>query len=85
MVDHVYRNWDDSLLNDWPSKSPMSDFLRGKKIFLTGATGGVGKLIVQKLLRVDSGEICILVRPKKGISSLDRMKTIFDGIVSIFF
>lgn len=36
---------------EWPESTPMKDFFRDKTIFLTGATGGIGQLIVQKLLR----------------------------------
>lgn len=32
--------------------SPIRDFYRGKVIFLTGATGVLGELFVEKLLRL---------------------------------
>lgn len=31
--------------------SPMKDFYRGKNIFMTGGTGFIGLLILEKLLR----------------------------------
>lgn len=33
--------------------TPIKDFYRDKTIFLTGGTGGIGQLLVQKLLRLD--------------------------------
>lgn len=32
--------------------SPIRDFYRGKVVFLTGATGVLGELFVEKLLRL---------------------------------
>lgn len=34
-----------------PDSTPMRDFFRGKGIFLTGGTGFLGQLFVEKLLR----------------------------------
>ena len=45
--------------------SPIKDFLRNKSVFLTGATGFLGKLMIQKLLVCDVKEIFLLTRPKK--------------------
>lgn len=56
--------------------SPMKDFLRNKSVFLTGATGFLGKLMIQKLLRCDVKEIFLLTRPKKGVSSSDRLEKV---------
>lgn len=35
-----------------PCNTPMRDFYRGKNIFVTGGTGFLGQLYVQKLLRL---------------------------------
>lgn len=45
--------------------SPVKDFLYNKSVFLTGATGFLGKLMIEKLLRCDVKEIFLLTRPKK--------------------
>lgn len=34
-----------------PCDSPVTDYLRGKTIFLTGGTGFLGYLFIEKLLR----------------------------------
>lgn len=34
-----------------PKHSPITDFFRGKTVFLTGTTGFLGHLFLEKLLR----------------------------------
>lgn len=34
-----------------PQSTPMKDFFRGKCILLTGGTGFIGRLLVEKMLR----------------------------------
>jgi fatty acyl-CoA reductase len=50
---------------NWP---PISQFYAGKNVFITGATGFLGKCLIEKLLRStpDIGKIYLLVRSKKG-------------------
>lgn len=40
--------WSEDVL---PDTTPMKDFYRGKTIFLTGGTGFLGQIYVEKLLR----------------------------------
>lgn len=40
--------WSDDVV---PDTTPMKDFYRGKVIFLTGGTGFLGQIYVEKLLR----------------------------------
>lgn len=40
--------WKDETI---PENTPMRDFYRGKVIFLTGGTGFLGQIYVEKLLR----------------------------------
>uniref|UniRef100_A0A336LKJ3 Fatty acyl-CoA reductase n=1 Tax=Culicoides sonorensis TaxID=179676 RepID=A0A336LKJ3_CULSO len=61
--------------------SPMLDFYRGKSIFITGGTGFLGKLFLEKLLRINVKRIFVLSRPKKGLSNEERLDAIFTGPV----
>jgi fatty acyl-CoA reductase len=47
-------------------------FYKDKTIFITGTTGFVGKVVLEKILRSlsDFKRIYIMVRPKKGMSNL---------------
>lgn len=55
-------------------KTPMGDFFRGKTVFLTGGTGFLGKLFIEKLLRCDVREIVLLVRSKRDRTPRERMQ-----------
>jgi NAD dependent epimerase/dehydratase family enzyme len=65
-------------------KSPMQNFYAGKCIFLTGATGFMGKVISEKLMRTcpDIKAIYMLIRPKKGKEINKRFEEIFNDPVS---
>lgn len=56
----------------------------GKTLFITGGSGFLGKVLVEKLLRKcpDIKRIYLLLRPKKGSSPKQRIDTIFSSVVS---
>lgn len=66
--------------------TPIQKFYYGQSIFLTGGTGFMGKLLIEKLLRTCSGvaSIYLLVRPKKGKDVHQRTEEIFDDPVSLW-
>lgn len=65
--------------------SPIQEFYYGQTIFITGGTGFMGKLLIEKLLRTCPGvtSIYLLVRPKKGKDVHQRTEEIFDDAVSL--
>ncbi|XP_060533265.1 putative fatty acyl-CoA reductase CG5065 isoform X2 [Cylas formicarius] len=82
------KNMDDCTNNNFLRNAELtlnniSEFYADSKIFITGATGFVGKALVEKLLRscekVDA--IFLLVRPKKGITVELRIKELFKNPV----
>lgn len=58
-----------------------SHYFRGKTVFVTGATGLVGKLIIEKLLRLEAQKIFILIRHKKGVGAAARVDILLDEVV----
>lgn len=62
-------------------------FFNGRSIFVTGATGFMGKVLIEKLLRSCPGidEIYLLMRPKKGLNIDERLKKILANKVNIIF
>ncbi|OAD52165.1 hypothetical protein WN48_02768 [Eufriesea mexicana] len=60
--------------------SPIQNFYNGQSIFITGGTGFMGKLLIEKLLRECPGIsfIYLLVRQKKGKDVHQRIEELFD-------
>ncbi|XP_018571845.1 fatty acyl-CoA reductase wat-like [Anoplophora glabripennis] len=59
--------------------SDIRDFYRNKNVLVTGATGFLGKIIVEKLLRTcDVGGIYLIVRPKKGLCPDERLRNLLE-------
>lgn len=63
----------------------IANFFKGKNVFITGATGFLGKILVQKLLRSCPGVsgIYVLVRDKKGKDVYSRIEELCNDPVSI--
>ncbi|XP_025425522.1 putative fatty acyl-CoA reductase CG5065 [Sipha flava] len=61
--------------------STIVEFFKGRNVFVTGATGFMGKVLIEKLVRScpDIGKICILVRQKKGKDTDARIKEILNA------
>lgn len=63
--------------------SPMSAYYEGKIVFLTGGSGFLGNLYIQKLLRTKISLLYLFMRPKRNESAEERLEKIFDNPVSI--
>lgn len=63
--------------------TPIQEFYNGSVIFLTGSTGFLGQVMLEKLLRSCPGisTMYILVRNKKGKNIETRVDEIFDEVI----
>ncbi|XP_046473320.1 fatty acyl-CoA reductase wat-like isoform X1 [Neodiprion pinetum] len=63
--------------------SLIQEFYAGESILITGGTGFIGKILTAKLLRScrNIGTIYLLVRPKKGKTSQERIEALFENSV----
>ncbi|XP_065647309.1 fatty acyl-CoA reductase 2 isoform X2 [Hydra vulgaris] len=78
-------NFPDTFLN-----LTIPQYYAGKSVFLTGGTGFIGKVLIEKLLRgcPEIKNIYLMIRPKKGMSCEERLNKIlkcplFDKLNSI--
>lgn len=64
----------------------VSALYKGRHVLITGGTGFMGKVFVEKLLRnvPDIGRIYLLIRVKKGKDPKDRLVEMFENPVSNF-
>lgn len=60
--------------------STIVDFYNGSKILITGGTGFMGRILIDKLLRVCKGleQIYLIIRIKKGKDAATRLKELFE-------
>lgn len=59
--------------------SAVAEWFLGRSIFITGGTGFMGKVLIEKILRTCSvRKIYVLVRPKRGIDVKQRIDDIFN-------
>lgn len=63
----------------------ISDFYAEKTIFITGATGFLGKIVIEKLLRDCPlvKKIFLLTRSRRGVNPQQRIDNILDSGVSL--
>ncbi|CAH0602038.1 unnamed protein product [Chrysodeixis includens] len=68
---------EDRDLSDVPT---IPDFYKGKTIFITGGSGFIGKVLIEKLLYSCSelDRIYLLMRNKKGVKAEDRLAQLYS-------
>ncbi|KAF4518170.1 hypothetical protein B566_EDAN007861 [Ephemera danica] len=66
-----------------PRLSPMQEFFQGKNVFITGGSGFMGKILLEKLLRAcpNLGSVFLLLRSKKGVSPTERVQELLQSNV----
>ncbi|KAF5291778.1 hypothetical protein FQA39_LY14266 [Lamprigera yunnana] len=65
-----------------PNDSQIQKFFENKTVFVTGATGFLGKLLVEKILRTcDIKKMYITMRPKKNKGIVERMEIYFNSVL----
>lgn len=68
-----------------PGGTSIEAFFAASVILITGATGFLGKALLEKLLRSCPriSTIYILIRPKKDLTMEERFQALLDSTVSL--
>ena len=67
-------------------RSNILECLQGARVLVSGGTGFMGQVLIEKLLRTcQIDKLYVIVRPKKGLSEKERAEKVFGGVVSEFF
>ncbi|XP_055611244.1 fatty acyl-CoA reductase wat-like [Uranotaenia lowii] len=75
-------NNDLAMVEEKPSgNTPVMEFYSGKNVLITGGTGFIGRLLIEKLLRINVRQIILLSRPKKGKNVQQRCDELFGSVV----
>jgi nucleoside-diphosphate-sugar epimerase len=74
------------LCSDGHEMTSIPEFFEHRNVFVTGGTGFLGKVLLEKLLRScpDVGNIYVLMRNKKGKEPSQRVLEITDTPVSAY-
>ncbi|XP_018574204.1 fatty acyl-CoA reductase wat-like [Anoplophora glabripennis] len=75
-----FQHVDDTIDIDESNLTPVQEFYKGAKVFVTGFTGFLGQILVEKLLRsCPVSTVYVLMRKKKGKDIEVRLQEIFDN------
>ncbi|KAJ0175830.1 hypothetical protein K1T71_008989 [Dendrolimus kikuchii] len=69
------------VMKNEPKYSSIANFYAGKSVFITGGTGFLGRILIEKLLYSCPGinKIFVLAREKKGIKADQRVASIINN------
>ncbi|KAJ8688431.1 hypothetical protein QAD02_024226 [Eretmocerus hayati] len=72
-----------SMNTDSNTRTAVQQFYSGQNVLITGGTGFLGKLLIEKLLRScpDISSIYVLIRAKKGQDAHHRLDLMLDDMV----
>ncbi|XP_045468885.1 fatty acyl-CoA reductase wat-like [Harmonia axyridis] len=80
---HQFIEGRDIFASDMQQQDAISEIttsFQNTTFFITGGTGFIGKIFLEKLLRISKTvKVLILVRPKKDKNTLERFQEIFEG------
>lgn len=64
-------------------KTPIQQFYARTHVFVTGGTGFLGKILIEKLLRScpELDTIYLLIREKKGKTMEERLDHLLDNVI----
>lgn len=74
MLEQIFTSDDTVRDPEKSAHSPIRSYFRGKTVFLTGGTGFLGKLFIEKLLQCEVREIVLLIRSKRGRTPRERLQ-----------
>lgn len=78
----ILNNNNENTTNDMHSDSQVCAFYNGLNIFITGGTGFMGKILIEKLLRsTNVASLYLLIREKKGKNIHQRLDELFDDLI----
>jgi len=64
----------------------ISETFRNGTVLVTGSTGFLGKILIEKILRsCPIKTIAVLVRSKKGLNAYQRVENVYGQAVSYTF
>jgi FlaA1/EpsC-like NDP-sugar epimerase len=66
-------------------RSNILECFQGAHVLVSGGTGFMGQVLMEKLLRTcQIDKLYVIIRPKKGLTEKERTENMFGGVVSEF-
>lgn len=77
----VAQNCNNNKMDNEEIGTPIQEFYRGTSILVTGGTGFLGSVLIEKIMRTcpHFDKMYLIIRPKKGKDQKQRLKELFDN------